>query len=124
MRSRRTTDTDEDDTNPGLADRLLAAVLAPVVFNFSIIVVLAVFFRRSRGFGRILTHDIALLGNYLLWGLLILPALIGLLIGTSRFATLLGHFFYTNLEHERNSGITVAAWGCLFLVAYLLSSTM
>jgi hypothetical protein len=121
MKGRHPLHSAEDDESPGLTDRLLAAVIAPIVFNFSIIVVLAVFFRRSRGLGRILYSDISLLGSVLFWGLLILPAMIGLLIGTARFATLLGHFFYTNMEHEKDARITVASWACLFLVAYLLS---
>jgi hypothetical protein len=124
MKERNRRSPEENDEPPSLSDRLFAAVLAPVVFNISVIIVLAVFFRRSRFIGRVLYNDIPLLGNFLLLALAILPALIGLFIGTARFITLLGHFFYTNMEHEKDAVITVAAWACLFLVAYLLSRVM
>jgi hypothetical protein len=109
---------------PGFTDRLFAAILAPIVFNISILIVLAVFFRRSRFIGKVIYNDIPLLGSFLLSALVILPALTGLLIGTGRFITLFGHFFYTNMEHEKDARITVAAWACLFLIAYLLSRAM
>lgn len=125
MKERNRRSPEENDEPLGLTDRLFAAVLAPVVFNISVIIVLAVFFRRSRFIGRVLYNDIPLLGNFLLLlALVIFPALIGLFIGTARFITLLGHFFYTNMEHERDVLITVTAWACLFLVAFLLSRVM
>jgi hypothetical protein len=122
VRSRRP--PEEDDEPLSISDRLFAAVLAPVAFNISVIIVLAVFFRRSRFIGRFLYNDIPLLGSFLLLALVILPALAGLFMGTARFITLLGHFFYTNMESEKDARITVAAWACLFLVAYLLSRAM
>lgn len=105
----------------GLADRLLAAFLAPVIFNLSNLILIAVLFRRARGFGRFLFYDVPMLGGFLLWGLLITPALVGLLIGMDRLISLIGHLFYTHAESERNQAITVAAWGGLLLAAYLLS---
>ena len=110
----------EEDVG-GLADRLLAAFLFPVALNVSLIIMLAVFFRRSRGIGRFLVHDVPMLGSFLLWALLIIPALVGLIIGMDRLIHLIGHLFYTNHESDRNTGITIAAWICLFLAAYLLS---
>lgn len=124
MTERNHLSPEKDDEPVSLSDRLFAAVLAPVVFNISVIIVLAVFFRRSRFIGRVLYNDVQLLGGTLLLALVILPALIGLFMGTGRFVTLLGHFFYTNMEHEKDARITVAAWVCLFLVAYLLSRVM
>lgn len=121
-RSRRSPEADDDQ--PGIADRLFAAVLAPIVFNISIVIILATFFRRSRFIGRVLANDIHALGGFLLFALLILPALLGLIVGTSRFITLLGHFFYTNMEHEKDAHITVAVWACMFLVAYVLSHAL
>jgi len=113
-----------DDDQPDLQDRLLAAILAPITFNISILILLAVFFRRSRFIGRVLYNHPHELNIFLLIALFILPALIGLLIGTARFITLLGHFFYTNMEHEKNTGITIAAWACLLLAAYCISITL
>lgn len=111
----------EDNEPPGLADRLGAAVLAPIVFNISILIVLSTFFRRSGAIGRILFNHSYFSGSFLWLALALLPALAGYLIGTARFITLLGHFFYTHMEHEKDARVTVAAWGCLFLLAYLIS---
>lgn len=111
----------EADDSTGLADRLLAAFLFPVALNISLIILLAVFFRRSRGIGRFLIQDLPMLGSFLLWALLVIPALVGLIIGMDRLIHLFGHLFYTNHESDRNTGITIAAWICLFLAAYLLS---
>lgn len=108
----------------GINDRLLAAFLAPIIFNLSNLILIAVLFRRARGFGRFLFYDVPMLGGFLLWGLLIIPALVGLLIGMDRLISLIGHLFYTNAESERNPAITAAAWGSLLLAAFLLSHAM
>lgn len=121
MRGTRPQFAREDEDSPVLADRLLAAFLAPVIFNISNLILLAVFFRRSRGLGRFLAHDVPMLGSLLLWALLLIPALVGLIIGMDRLIELIGHLFYTHLEHERDQRITIAAWLCLLLAAYLLS---
>jgi hypothetical protein len=105
----------------GLTDRLLAAFLAPIVFNLSNLILIAVLFRRARGFGRFLFYDVPMLGSFLLWGLLIIPALIGFLVGMDRLISLIGHLFYTHTESQRNQAITFAAWAGLLLAAFLLS---
>ena len=101
-----------------LQDRLLTAVLAPIVFNISILMshlypirtkaVGNLFVNGSRGFG-FLFFVLAIL----------LPAMLGFFLGTSRFATLLGHFFYTNDGHEKNAEKTIVAWLSFFVIAYL-----
>jgi hypothetical protein len=114
-----------EDEHPGLTDRLLAAFLAPVVFNISNLIMVGVLFRRSSpGFGRFLVQDVPKLGSFLLWALLLIPALVGLLIGMDRLIALIGHLFYTHTENERNQAITIAAWVCLLLAAFLLSRAM
>lgn len=118
---RRTRLPEKSEDTAGIADRLLAAFLAPVIFNISNLILIAVLFRRARGFGRFLFYDVPMLGGFLLWGLLIIPALVGLLIGMDRLISLIGHLFYTHTESERNPAITVAAWGGLLLAAYILS---
>lgn len=100
---------------------MLAAVLAPIALNISIIILLAAFFRRSRIVGRTLFANFQELGWVIISGLIVVPFLIGLLIGTSRFATFLGHLFYTNMLHERDIRMTLTAWGLLLMLTFLVS---
>lgn len=97
------------------------AFLAPLFFNFSLLICLGLFSRRSRTLARIASYD----GLTSSWGWLVIlvfvPAVVGYRLGAERCAILLGHFFYTNLEHEKSAGKTVLAWGCLLIVAYLIS---
>lgn len=97
------------------------AVLAPIVFNISIIFVLATVFRRSRFFGRFLFYQAHWSGSLVLLIAGLLPAIAGFMMGTRLFSTLLGHFFYTNMEHEQDMRKTVVCWIALFAIAYLLS---
>lgn len=106
---------------PGLADRMLMAVLAPIVFNFSIIIVIAMFFRRSRYLGRYLVYPADISGSLVFLAVCVFPAIAGFLMGSRRFATLLGHFFYTNMDHEKDTAKTIAVWAGLILLAYLLA---
>jgi len=100
------------------------AVLAPVVFNISIIIVLAMVFRRSRFLGRFLFYQAHWSGFVVVLVAGFLPAIAGFMMGTSKFATLLGHFFYTNMEHEKDMSKTIACWLGLFVIAYLLSGVV
>jgi hypothetical protein len=52
--------------------------------------------------------------------LLVVPAAVGLVVGIDRFATFLGHSFYTNSAAERDVRITVAIWAGLFACTYIL----
>jgi hypothetical protein len=106
---------------PGLADRMLMAIVAPIVFNISIVIVIAMFFRRSRYLARYLLYPTEISGGLVFLAACVLPAIAGFLMGASRFATLLGHFFYTNMDHEKDIAKTTAAWAGLILLAYLLS---
>ena len=97
------------------------AALAPIAFNISIIIVLAVFFRCSRSLGRVLFYQ-ANWSDFLIFLVAgLLPAIAGFMMGTTKFATLLGHFFYTNMEHEKDLSKTIVVWFGLFAIAYLLS---
>lgn len=100
------------------------AFLAPIFFNISIIIVLAVVFRRTRFLGRFLFYQTHWSGALILLIAGLLPALAGFAMGTSRFAILLGHFFYTNMENEKELGITLACWLTLLAIAYLLSGAV
>lgn len=111
----------EENERPSIQDRLLMAVLAPIVFNISIIFVLVLVFRRSRILGRLMFYQAHWSGFFVVLVAGLLPAIAGFMMGTSKFSTLLGHFFYTNMEHEKDIRKTIACWVCLFVAAYALS---
>lgn len=62
------------------------------------------------------------------WGWLVLlifiPAIIGYQLGLERSATLLGHFFYTNIEHERSLKKTALAWAVFLFIEYAIFQTL
>lgn len=116
--------SEEENEQPSLQDRLLMAILAPIAFNISIIIVLSIFFRHSRFLGRFLFYQAHWSGILVLLVAGLLPAAVGFMMGTSKFATLLGHFFYTNMEREKDMSKTIAAWIGLFVIAYLLSGAV
>jgi hypothetical protein len=113
-------------TNPNqneeitLIDRALTAVVAPIIFNISILLIASQIFGKSLRLG--VYHRTSWLSDPIfLIGCLLLPILLGFILGSSAFATLLGHFFYTNHESKRSPKKTVTVWIVLFSLAYLLS---
>lgn len=109
MRQRRF--RSEEDLPPTLADRLLMAVLAPVVFNVSIVIALGTLFRRSSTLDNFLLHSSGDSSPWLLGFLLVgVPALAGFILGVNRCAVWLGHLFFTNMEHEKDPYKTGFAW--------------
>ena len=100
------------------------AALAPIFFNFSILIIVATLFRRSRLLGDLLALQPHWSGRLVLLVFVGLPAMAGFAMGASRCARLLGHFFYTNMDSEKDVTKTIAAWGGLLLIAYLLSRAM
>lgn len=105
-------------------DRLLIAVLAPIAFNISILIILAAFFRRSRLLGKFLFYQAHWPGLLIFLVAGLLPALAGFLMGSRKFITLFGHFFYTNMEHEKDISKTFACWLGLIGIAYVLSGAV
>lgn len=111
-----------EKNQPGLADRLLMAAIAPLAFNISIIIVIAMLFRRSGYWARHLLYPTDIPGGRLIFLVTIAaPAIAGFLMGSRRFATLFGHFFFTNMDHEKNIALTTALWAGLIGCAYWLS---
>jgi hypothetical protein len=116
--------TEEESEPLSLQDRLFAGLLAPLAFNLSLFIVLMMFSRHSRGFAKLFLYQTYWHGILLFVSLVLLPALAGFLIGTNKIITLLGHFFYTNMEHERDMSKTILAWLALFAVTSLLSQLL
>jgi len=109
-----------DDEPFDFWDRIIAAVLAPVVFNFSVLVVLAVVFKRST-----LAALFFLTGpvfNAATIVLVLVPVIVGFVFGTNGVANLLGHSFYTHLESKRDARVTAAIWIAIFLAAYWIEN--
>ncbi len=109
----------EQDTPPDLPDRLLAALLAPIFFNLSMLIIIAVLFLHHRRFSDFWFSYWP--PGTLLRVTLMLPVAAGFLSGTRRFTTLLGHLFYTHQEHEQDLLKTLAAWAAFIGLAWLLS---
>ncbi|WP_079435744.1 hypothetical protein [Zoogloea sp. LCSB751] len=103
----------------GLPDRLLAAVLAPLFFNISVLIVMLVIFRHSPRLPRFLLAGADIPASLFVMGLA--PALTGFLAGTDRMVKLLGHCFYTHLENEQNIVVTLVIWLVLLGSAYAVS---
>lgn len=123
MRYRRRPSPDDDP--PTLVERLIMAILTPVMFNLSLLILVSSVFKRSWYMRRALLYPGAYTSVWLIALLLVgLPALLGFCLGAKRGATLLGHFFYTNMEHERSLQKTALAWASLFLISYLLAKLL
>ncbi len=97
------------------------ALLAPIVFNISIVIVIALVFRRTVFLGRFLFYQTYWSGFFVVLVAGLLPTVVGFMMGTNKFTTLLGHFFYTNMDDEKDIRKTISCWLCLFCIAYLLS---
>lgn len=114
-----------DVEHPSFIDRLLTAILAPIAFNISIFIVLSMFFGSSgaRMFNRTrLIYQIPV--DFILIIVVLLPALAGFLLGFSKFVTLFGHLFYTNMGDEKDIYKTIGVWVCLFLIAYFITGVL
>ncbi|WPB57657.1 hypothetical protein [Xylophilus sp. GOD-11R] len=104
------------ETRTDWSERLIAAVLAPIFFNVSLVVLYGVFARR------LLWPDsfIGFSGSPgLLAVCLVLPVVYGLASGVHGVARALGHMFLTHDEHEKSGLCTVAHWAAFGLLAAL-----
>jgi hypothetical protein len=102
-------------------DRIIAACITPIFFNLSSVIVITKVFRRSRYLLHLLEIGFNVQGALIATALIGIPAAVGYALGTTRGATLLGHFFCTNDELERHAGKTVLAWGSFFVICYVLA---
>lgn len=113
------------EDHPSFIDRLLTAILAPIAFNFSIITMVAML---SAPRGPVLFNPYKwfyqVSPNFLIYTTIVLPGIAGFLMGMSRFTTLFGHFFYTNMGDEKDIYKTIGVWACLFLIAYCITGVL
>jgi hypothetical protein len=101
-----------------MLDRFLAAILSPLFFNVSLLIVATCMSRRGRLFGSLMyLYTSPGLGMMLF---VALPAAVGFIAGTSGTAKLLGHAFWTHVESERSIAATVIVWG-LFAVCFYVA---
>lgn len=117
---KRTTQSNDVHQIP-LPDRIIAAVLVPLFFNLSIFLALSAFISYYRPrwvyFGLFGIPSFSYLVVF--W---ILPALIGLALGTLRVANLLGHLFFTHTHpHDNDWRVTTGLW-CLVIGLWVLAS--
>ncbi|WP_036299889.1 hypothetical protein [Methylotenera sp. L2L1] len=113
----------EQDEEPSLLDRLGTAILAPIAFNFGIVVIVSLISGSVRS--PLLNPFRWLYGisaSYLLLVSILLPAIAGFIMGMTKFTTLYGHFFYTNGDDEKSIPMTILVWAVLLLTAYIFSA--
>lgn len=113
------------DEPPTFIDRVLAAILIPIAFNLSILIILALILGSSGA--RIFNHYKLINkapADLILITTILMPAVVGFMIGLSKSSTLFGHFFYTNEGSEKDIYKTVGIWGCLFLITYCISEVL
>ncbi len=103
-----------------LSERLVAAVLTPLFFNLSLLILAAYISGRSF---RYTLHWYAQSGRTF-WLMLAIPAVIGFFAGTERTARLMGHAFGTNHGSERSLVMSVLVWLGLALMFWLGLSLM
>src|ERR1043165_3046253 len=101
---------EKDAGGPNLLDRLLAALLAPLFFNVSAFVMLAIYFRRFPWSTNELYYRNLQRIPWLLLLFTVIAGIVGFIWGTRGFADFLGHAFYTHTEQKRNRLITASIW--------------
>jgi hypothetical protein len=100
-------------------DQLLTAILAPIIFNIGMLITaLALRVHRDRFIFEALYGT----GKLLLLTNIAIPATLGFMLGSKRFSTILGHFFYSNIDYEKSWLKTILCWLGFLLLNYLVLS--
>ncbi|HEY1090281.1 MAG TPA: hypothetical protein VGE47_04250 [Burkholderiaceae bacterium] len=99
------TSSSRHNERPSWTERLIAALIAPLLFIVSVALATSIFLG-PRGFGRALLampleQTLALAG---------LPVAVGLALGLGGLASLMGHAFLTHGKDERNWPVTISVW--------------
>lgn len=104
-----------------LEERLIAALLTPLVFNASVIIVVAMASRRVHYVFFNLTRVYHALGSGAIL-LLVAPAIVGFVAGFDGTVKIFGHAFRTHHDHERSWPATALVWG-VFAGAVIFMNT-
>lgn len=119
---------EERSESLSLFDRIFAGLMAPFFMNISVIIILASVFRRGRYLRRFLLRSIEFpfdAGKVYFIGTIILPCVVGLILGSEKIITLIGHCFLSNPELSKNSvPIAIALWAFILGISYLIAQTM
>lgn len=115
----RSSRTAARSAGPTLADRLLAALLAPPTFNLFLWIVMAMWSRRGVRWHLL---DLPVMNAWTLgWVFVVLPALAGFVAGTDGLVSMAGHAFLTHAEHEQRWWATLLIWAVIAGSAYLVA---
>lgn len=119
---------EEENKSPSLFDRVITAILAPIVFNFCVITTIAFWYsslpRGSIYFFNPFNKLYFLPGKFLLVISILLPAIAGFLLGMIKFANLIGLFFPFGIEENPKYTKTVIAWMVLIAYAYVYAKIL
>ncbi len=92
-----------------LGERVVAALLTPLLFNAAVIISVAMLSKRTHYLLFHLDDVYRALGSGAVM-LLVAPALVGFLAGSEGTANLFGHAFWTHHEHQRSWLATALVW--------------
>jgi len=125
---RNSPDIEDDSEEVGLADRLLAAFLAPIFMNISVLIVVASIFDHSYFMSRMFfnyTHLPFSAGKLYVIALCVIPAILGFVMGTTRFFNFAGHCFMTNVRDQENDfRITALIWAGILGLSYFVAQSI
>lgn len=104
-----------------LDERLIAALLTPLMFNVAVIIVVAMASRRVHYMFFNLTRVYHALGSGAIL-MLVAPAIVGFVAGFDGTVKIFGHAFRTHHEPQRSWTATALVWG-VFLAAVIFVNT-
>ena len=109
-----------------MLDRLLSAIISPVIFNLSVVIMLGVLNKKGYWFrvsiGDIQSIALGYMGQKIFILFVIIPAIYGLVFGSKGVSQFIGHAFYSNMEEQKNLAITISIWAIIFLTAYFMQN--
>lgn len=107
-------------------DRILSAIISPVIFNLSVVIMLGVLNKKGYWFrvslGDIQSIALGYTGQKLFLLFVLVPAIYGLIFGSKGVSEFIGHAFYSNMPEQKNMAITLSIWATILLTAYFMQS--
>ncbi len=116
----------KEEEQPDLMDRLLTAILAPIFFNVAVLIVVFVFFSKSKSMKFLFVRGVPTSATGLSTTTILIgiPALVGFIGGSIKFVKFLGHSFLTNSPAEQDWIKTLGIWLIIFFAAFVLSHVL